>query len=169
MNRVRRCKRMRRKAGRKHLVDVLEPLRISQVAKPAKRDAPIGTETVERDSEKLRRAVDDHHPDGPIADLPAQPTEEDPRAAGVVDQDLTVGQVALELLERQIEVLVPAVVLDRVVVEPERVDGLRDPILVGDPLEACPVEVVRSHAVILTRRARVPSRLAALYDPRRLP
>jgi hypothetical protein len=29
--------------------------------------------------------------------------------------------------------------------------------------------VARSHAVILTRTARGPSRLAALYDPRRLP
>jgi hypothetical protein len=45
-------------------------------------------------------------------------------------------KVARQLLDGQVEVPVPPVVLDRVVVEAEGVHGLIDPVLAGDALEA---------------------------------
>jgi hypothetical protein len=122
------------------LVDELAQPLLLQVARPPEGDAIVRPEAVERDTEELRRAVDDDHSDRAIADPKLKTLEEDAGSAGVVDQRLTVAQVLSQLLHCQVEVGVPAVFLDRVVVEPERIHGLRHPILVQDSVEAAPIE-----------------------------
>ena len=136
-----------------------------EVAKAAERDSVVEPEPVDGDPQELRRAVHDHHADAPVADPLAQALEKDPGAARVVDEDVAVAQVAVELVDGQVEIAVPAVVLDRVVVQAERVDRLRDPVLLGDPLERAPVE---RHELIVVRE-RGAATLVPLYDPRRLP
>ena len=117
------------------LVDVLQPPLLPQEAQAAERDALVRGEPLDGDAQELRRAVDDHHPDLAVEDAQPQAVEEDPRSARVVHQHLALPQIGGELLDRGVEVPVPAVVLDRVVVEPELVDRLLDPLLVGYPLE----------------------------------
>ena len=65
-----------------------------------------------------------------------QPVEQDARAAGVVHEELAVLQMARQILDRGVEVPVPAVVLHGVVAEPEGVDGLLHPVLVREAREA---------------------------------
>src|SRR5580765_6765825 len=103
---------------------------------PPERDALVVAEALERHPQELRRAVDDHQPDLAVEDPQEQPVKEDPRSAGVVDHDVPVAEDARELFDRRVEVAVPAVVLDRVVLEPEAVDGPADPVLVGNTRDA---------------------------------
>ena len=73
-----------------------------------------------------------------------EPIEEDPGAPRVVDEELAILEVARQVLDRRIEVPVPAVVLDGVVPEAEGVHGLLDPVPLGNarepggPLEPSP-------------------------------
>ena len=124
------------KALAQHFVEVGEPSLVLEIAEPAEGHTRVAAETLERHAQELRRAVDDQLPYLPVKDSKQQPVEQDAGASRVVDQDLPLAEVARELLDRQVEVAVPPVVLDGVVVEPEGVHGLRDPLLVRDAGEA---------------------------------
>ena len=105
------------------LVDVLEPPLVLQVVVAGTRRAP------RRGSGPARRggtsaSCRDEHPDLAVEDPEPQAVEQDAGAAGVVDEHVAVAQVLGELLDGEVEVAVPAVVLDRVVVEAEGVDRL---------------------------------------------
>src|SRR5262247_3330145 len=126
----------RQQLGPDHLVEELEPLLLLEPAEEAKRNALLVAELVQGDAEKLRRAVHDQHSDLTVEDPQVQPVEENPRPSRVIDQQLTVLEVAGQILDRRVEVPIPPVVLDRVVPEAEGVHGLPSPILVRDSLEA---------------------------------
>jgi hypothetical protein len=85
---------------------------------------------------KLGGAVHDQRPDVAVEDSKIEPIEEDPGAPRVVDEELAIFEVACQVLDRRIEVPVPAVVLDGVVPETEGVHGLLDPVLIGNAREA---------------------------------
>ena len=99
-------------------------------------DVRVVAELLHGDAKELRRAVDDHHSGLGAEQAQLQPIDEDPGAARVVDDDVAVGEEVGELLDRRVEVAVPAVLLDVVVRRAERVDLLGGPRLVGDPCPA---------------------------------
>ncbi len=119
-----------------HLLEELEPPRLLEPAQEPEADALLAAELVEGDAEELGGAVHDQRPDVAVEDSQVEPIEEDPGAPRVVDEELAIFEVARQVLDRRIEVPVPAVVLDGVVPEAEGVHGLLDPVLLGNAREA---------------------------------
>ena len=117
------------------LLHGLEPPLVLQVADQPERDPLVAAELVERDAEELRRRVDDQDPDVGV-ELGEQPLGEDPGAAGVVEQEVARTESLRQALDRRVEVPVPAVILDGVVRERERLRRLLDPVVVGNAPEA---------------------------------
>ena len=115
VDRVRRDDARRRRAELvpEHLVDVLEPPLVFQVAEPAERDALVAAEASRArragTSASCRRSAS---PTCAVEDPEPQAVEQDAGAARVVDEDVAVAQVVGELLDGEVEVAVPAVVLD---------------------------------------------------------
>src|SRR5690349_14038479 len=139
MDRVGRDEGVYAVAPQRFLEDLVErreaALRL-QEAQPAERDAIVVAELLEREPEELRRGVGDHDADASLADAPQQAIREDARAPGVVDEDVAVEEHPIERIDRRLEVGVPAMVLDRVVLERQLAERLPRPVLVQDAREA---------------------------------
>ena len=119
-----------------HLLEKLEPPRLLEPAQEPEADALLAAELVEGDAEEFGGAVHDERAHVAVEDPQIQPIEEDPGSPRVVDEELAIFEVARQVLDRRIEVPVPAVVLDGVVAEAEGVHGLLDPVLLGNAREA---------------------------------
>ncbi len=70
-------------------------------------------------------------PDLGVEHAQFEPVEEDPGAARVVDQDVAVAEQVRQLLDRRVEVAVPAVAIDAVVRGAEVIDRLGGPVVIG--------------------------------------
>ena len=90
---------------------------------------------LQRQAEELGGRIHDEDPDAGIADPAQEPVREDTRSPRVVHDDVALRQRRQDLLDRRLEVLVPAVVLDGVVLEGEALEGLRGPFVGGDAAE----------------------------------
>ena len=117
--------------GTEHLLEAFEPLLVLQEAQQPEPDLRVVAELLDRDSEELRRAVDDDRADLGVEHPQLQAVEQDAGAARVVDHDVAVAEKVRELLDRRVEVAVPAVAIDVVVGRAEVVDGLLCPVSSG--------------------------------------
>jgi hypothetical protein len=118
-----------------HLIEQLEPPLLLEPAQEPERHPILAGELVEGHAEELGGAVHDEHADLAVEDPEVEAVEENPRAARVVDEELTVREMAGEVLDGGVEVLVPAVIFHGVIAQPERVERLPDPVLVRDARE----------------------------------
>ena len=162
--RARRAAKLRRRTSSTYC----EPLLVLQVAEPPERDPLVVAEPVDRDAQELRRAVDDQHPDLAVEDRAAAAG----RAGSRCRPSSRSGRrrpsrSPASCSTVEVEVAVPAVVLDRVVVQAERVDGLRDPVLVGDARN--PAGQAKTNAAAARRVGDGPAEAGVRREQRRAP
>jgi hypothetical protein len=118
------------------LVEPLEALLGPAELDQAEADPLVAAQLLEREAEELGRGVDDEDTDPPVWDRAQELVGQDAGAARVVAHEVALAQRRGQLGHGRLEVAVPAVVLDRVILAGQRLDRLDRPGRLRDPLEA---------------------------------
>src|SRR6185437_1104048 len=124
------------KRGAQDFGNLLQPFLRFQEAQEPERDARIGGELFDRDSQKTRRAVHYEDAGAAVENPQLQTIEEDSGSARIIHHDVVFFQIGGKFIDDRIEVAIPTVPLDFVVGEAKTLDRLMRPIFLRYPIEA---------------------------------